>query len=363
MMPRVWMALLLTVSISGGTVLAQQLPEPRALSVAQKPAPGQPNTDRRVALVGRPARKCRRLPQSQPANDALTDGDDASRRRVHLGWWRSAGRSSDKAHFDRLVQQFGKELPPGADVALFDTTPGDGMQVQGENWLVPVDANPTSARDMDFQMVNAGLVLRQMEGAGTKLNMVILDACRNNPFPIRAIRAAAGGLGEMAAPEGTLISYATQPGNVALDGDTGDSPYTVALVDAIQRPGSDVFHVFNEVGLVVKKGTAGAQQPWLATSPIAGSFYFFSLPAASEASNTASNVAPAALPQATDGSRFDGIWSVEVACPTERGGRWLPPAIRRADSQWLDSRTGRGTRLSPAHWRSTEPSMRTDWPS
>ena len=78
----------------------------------------------------------------------------------------------------------------------------------------------------------------------------------------------------MQAPEGTLISYATQPGNVASDGNGSDSPYTEALVQAIRQPRLDVFHVFNEVGLLVKKKTGGAQQPWLSSSPIEGEFYF-----------------------------------------------------------------------------------------
>jgi hypothetical protein len=113
-----------------------------------------------------------------------------------------------------------------------------------------------------------------MEGAGTKLNIVILDACRNNPFGGRGLRASDGGLAQMRAPEGTLLSYATQPGNVALDGDDGHSPYTRALVDTMQKPGLDVLQAFNQVGLTVKRATGSAQQPWVSTSPIDGSFYF-----------------------------------------------------------------------------------------
>jgi hypothetical protein len=116
--------------------------------------------------------------------------------------------------------------------------------------------------------------LRQMEAAGTKLNIVILDACRNNPFGGRGLRSGDGGLAQIRAPEGTILSYATQPGNVALDGDDGHSPYTRALVDAVQRPGLDVLQAFNQVGLTVKKATGSAQQPWVASSPIDGAFYF-----------------------------------------------------------------------------------------
>jgi hypothetical protein len=85
------------------------------------------------------------------------------------------------------------------------------------------------------------------------------------------------GLAQMDAPDGTLISFATQPGNVALDGEDGDSPYTKALTQVIKRPGLGIFEVFNQVGLDVKKRTGGAQQPWVSHSPIDGSFYFSGL--------------------------------------------------------------------------------------
>ena len=178
----------------------------------------------------------------------------------------------DKAGFDRAVQDFGRELQ-GARAALFYYA-GHGVQVRGSNYLVPVNANPTKEADVDFQMLDANLVLRQMEHAGTKLNLVILDACRNNPFINGAARSLGGGLVPMQAPEGTLISYATQPGQVAQDGDGGHSPYTAALAQKIRTAGLDLFETFNEVGLLVKQETAGAQQPWVSSSPIGGRFYF-----------------------------------------------------------------------------------------
>jgi hypothetical protein len=138
---------------------------------------------------------------------------------------------------------------------------------------VPVSANPTRETDVDFQMVDVNLVLRQMQAARTRLNIVILDACRNNPFGGRGLRSGEGGLAQMRAPEGTLISYATQPGSVALDGDNGNSPYTRALATALGQ-GLDLFQTFNQVGLAVKRATGGQQQPWVSSSPIDGAFYF-----------------------------------------------------------------------------------------
>lgn len=177
----------------------------------------------------------------------------------------------DKAGFDAAVRDFG-QLVLGADVALFYYS-GHGLQVDGRNWLVPLDANPTRPQDLDFQMVDAQLVLRQMEGAGTKLNLMILDACRNNPFGGRGLRGADGGLAQMRAPEGTLISYATQPGNTAADGNGENSPYTQALAENLRQPGLDVLRMFNRVGVDVKKVTGGVQQPWVSSSPLDSDYY------------------------------------------------------------------------------------------
>lgn len=192
----------------------------------------------------------------------------------------------DKAAMDRAVQDFGRAMQ-GADVALFYYA-GHGVQVHGQNFLVPVGANPTREADVDFQMLNMNLVLHQMEDSGTRLNLVILDACRNNPFGGRGLRAAGGGLAQMQAPEGTVISFATQPGHAALDGTNGHSPYSRALADTLRRPGLDIFRTFNQVGLAVKRATGGAQQPWVSSSPISGDFYF----AGRESGKTSTPVSP-----------------------------------------------------------------------
>ena len=107
-------------------------------------------------------------------------------------------------------------------------------------------------------------------------------------------------MAQMRAPEGTMISYATQPGSVAQDGSDGNSPYTKALATTIRRSGLDVFQTFNEVGLAVKRSTGGSQQPWLSSSPIDGDFYFAS-PAVS--TNSISAISPhqeASLTEASD---------------------------------------------------------------
>jgi Caspase domain/Domain of unknown function (DUF4189) len=229
------------------------------------------HAEKRVALVvGNSAyQNVTRL--DNPRNDAALMAETLN----GLGFVLIGGGAAldlDKAALDLAVQNFGRQIQ-GADVALFYYA-GHGVQVAGSNYLVPVNANPTREADVDFQMVDINLVLRQMQGSGTRLNMVILDACRNNPFGGRGLRAAGGGLAQMQAPEGTLISYATQPGSVAQDGSDGHSPYTRALAETVKRSGLDIFQTFNQVGLAVKRATSGAQQPWVSSSPIDGAFYF-----------------------------------------------------------------------------------------
>jgi uncharacterized caspase-like protein len=263
--------------------------------------------DKRIALVvGNSAYK-NVTPLDNPRNDARLLADTLRA----LGFSVVGGGAQldlDKTQFDQAIQSFSDQIQ-GADVGLFYYA-GHGVQVRGANYLVPVTANPTRESDVDFQLVDTALVLRQMEGAGTKLNIVILDACRNNPFGGRGLRATDGGLAQMRAPEGTLISYATQPGSVARDGSNGNSPYTEALAEAIRKPGQDIFQTFNTVGLAVKQATAGSQQPWVSSSPIAGNFYFAGQSAGAPATAPPSTATapPAAAPSASDEAAR--AWSV-----------------------------------------------------
>jgi hypothetical protein len=236
--------------------------------------------DKRVALVIGNSAYVNVPRLTNPANDARLMADTLRK----LGFTLVGGGAQvdlSKSGFESALQQFSDALN-GADVALFYYA-GHGVQVRGSNYLVPVGANPTRESDVDLQMLDSNVVLRQMEGAGTKLNLVILDACRNNPFGGRGLRATDAGLAQMRAPEGTLISFATQPGNVAQDGADGDSPYTKALAKTMLKPGVDVLRAFNEVGIAVADATGGAQQPWVSLSPIRGDFYFAGAPAAAAA--------------------------------------------------------------------------------
>jgi uncharacterized caspase-like protein len=182
----------------------------------------------------------------------------------------------DKPAFEHALQDFGDQLH-AASIGLFYYA-GDGMQVRGKNYLVPILADPVKESDVDFQLIDAEVVLHVMQDGGARLNILVLDACRNNPFAGAGLRGTNGGLVQMQAPEGTLISYASQPGTVASEGSGTESPFTDALAQAMREPGLNVFRVFNEVGLIVKKKTNGEQEPWISSSPIEGEFYFAGQP-------------------------------------------------------------------------------------
>jgi uncharacterized caspase-like protein len=210
-------------------------------------------------------------PLTNPPNDARLTADTLR----SLGFrliGDAALVNADRAAMEHAIRDFGKRLRGGA-VGLFYYA-GHGVQIEGENYLVPVGADVEDAADVKYELVNVGYVLDEMKNAGNRLNIVILDACRNNPFGGRGLRALSRGLAQMQAPEGTIISYATQPGNTASDGDGKNSPFTKALTAAMMKPGIGVFDTFNTVGLTVKAATGGQQQPWLASSPIEGTFQF-----------------------------------------------------------------------------------------
>jgi peptidoglycan hydrolase-like protein with peptidoglycan-binding domain len=202
----------------------------------------------------------------------------------------------DRTSLELAIRDFSHQLIPGG-IAFFYYS-GHGIQVHGNNYLVPTGADPTSDRDVDFDMVDVSLLLRQLEGSGTSLNVLILDACRNNPFGGRGLRDVAAGLAQMQAPRGTIIAYATQPGGLAADGEGADSPYTTALAATMRRPGLGIIDMFNDVAVAVDAATNHLQQPWTALSPITQPFYLIakSVDAGPQSSLATGTSPPAAQP-------------------------------------------------------------------
>ena len=208
-----------------------------------------------------------------PANDA----DDMAQALERLGFKVVVGRDLRKPGMESAIREFSRLLP-GSKVALFYFA-GHGLQVGGQNYLAPVDARLKSEADLDFEAVSLRLVLKQMERE-RRTNIVFLDACRDNPLAKNLARsmgtrstAVGRGLARVETGVGTLIAFATQPGNVALDGKGRNSPFTAALVKHIGSSGKSLSEIMISVRNDVLEETGGQQVPWERSS-LTGQFYF-----------------------------------------------------------------------------------------
>jgi hypothetical protein len=170
----------------------------------------------------------------------------------------------------RVVREFGMKLKTGG-TALFYYS-GHGMQVKGFNYLIPTQAVMNIEQEIEYEALDVGFVLAYMESAKCDVNIVILDACRNNPFA-RSFRDTKQGLSSMVAPTGTLIAYSTAPGSVASDGLEEHGIYTQALLNRMQQVGVKVEDVFKGVRSDVLAQSQGEQTPWESSS-LVGDFYF-----------------------------------------------------------------------------------------
>jgi curli biogenesis system outer membrane secretion channel CsgG len=168
------------------------------------------------------------------------------------------------------LREFRTSLTPGS-VALFFYA-GHGLQIKGTNYLPAVDAEINSEDDVPMQSIDLNRILDILAESKTRLNLLFLDACRNNPYA-RSMRSGVTGLAKVDAPSGTLISFATRPGSTASDGSGGHGVYTEQLLGQMREPNVPVEQVLKRVGASVKRATRGAQEPWMEGS-IEGDFYF-----------------------------------------------------------------------------------------
>lgn len=192
------------------------------------------------------------------------------------------------------LRDFGDRLRQ-AQVGVFYFA-GHGMQIKGRNYLIPVGAEIQREDEVAYAALDAQAVLDKMESAGNGTNVMILDACRNNPFA-RSFRSARQGLAQMDAPVGTLVAFATAPGSVASDGSGSHGLYTDHLLRAMREPGAKVEDVFKRVRAAVRKASAGKQVPWEATS-LEGDLVLFPGRTEGRPAAAAPAPAPAAPPEA-----------------------------------------------------------------
>jgi ankyrin repeat protein len=180
---------------------------------------------------------------------------------------------ADRDAMAAAIRDFGKRLRGGgADAVGLFYYAGHGVQAAGVNYLIPLGAPVETEADLEASAVSAQWVLSQMDYAGNALNIVVLDACRNNPFS-SGFRSATRGLARMEAPSGSLVAYAAAPGQIAYDGAGANSPYTAALADTLRTPGLDLEDVFKRVRVAVEAATGRAQTPWEESS-LRGDFFF-----------------------------------------------------------------------------------------
>jgi uncharacterized caspase-like protein len=226
-------------------------------------APIAAEADGRVALVIGNAEYGAEIGRlKNPANDAeliaatLTD----------LGFAVDLVLNADQKAMKRAVKGFGARLreagPNG--IGLFYYA-GHGLQVGGENFLIPVGAQIEAEGDVELEAVSAGSILSQMQYAGNAINLVFLDACRNNPLT-RGFRSAERGLARVDAPRGSFVGYSTAPGEVAEDGAGANSPYAIALAKELQKPGESVDVAHRNVRSQVLAATGKRQTPWDSSS-------------------------------------------------------------------------------------------------
>jgi uncharacterized caspase-like protein len=178
--------------------------------------------------------------------------------------------NAQRRQMQQAINEFGQKLKAGG-IGFFYYA-GHGIQIDGRNYLIPVNITIESESDVKYEAVDAGRVLGKMHDADNALNVVIMDACRNNPFS-RSFRSAEKGLAKMDAPTGTIIAYATSPGSVAADGDDTNGLYTKYLLKYLDKPQLKIEDVFKKVRIAVVNDSDKKQVPWESSSLI-GNFIF-----------------------------------------------------------------------------------------
>lgn len=200
-------------------------------------------------------------PLRNPANDARA----VAQALTSVGFSTTSAIDVTLQNLDRTVSAFVAKIKQGDTVAFYYA--GHGIQLEGENYLVPVDFDAKDEADAKYAAYAASRVQERIEKAGARVTLVVLDACRNNPFA--ATRSTSGGLAAMGTGKGTLIAFATAPGKTADDNPNGNNGlFTTHFITAVQQPGLTIDQVFNRVRERVYNASGGKQVPWTVSSVI-----------------------------------------------------------------------------------------------
>ena len=250
--------------------------------------------EQRVALViGNASYK------DAPLRNPVNDANDVAATLKGLGFQVILRVNSNRRQMVEAVREFGTSIKRGG-VGLFYYS-GHGVQSRGKNFLVPVGAHVEGEGDLEFEAMDANMVLAQMDEAANRVNIVVLDACRDNPFA-RSFRSTNKGLAQMDSAKGSFLAYATSPGSVASDGEGRNGTYTKHLLTSLRQPDTKLEEVFKRVRLEVARETGNKQIPWDSSS-LLGDFYF-----TAPGTKVASQSNPIIEPQLTATQREDAFW-------------------------------------------------------
>ncbi len=246
--------------------------------------------------------------KSSPLRNPVNDATDIANALRKFGFSVILKTNANQRTMEESIRYFGKKLRSGG-VGLFYFA-GHGLQVKGRNYLIPIDTVIETESDVRYEAVDAGRVLGKMEDAGNDLNIVILDACRDNPFT-RSFRSGDRGLAKMDAPKGSLVAYATAPGSVAADGEGRNGIYTKYLLKYISNPNLKVEEVLKQVRIGVINETNEKQIPWESSS-LTGEFYFASKRGIAVAKYKPQKVEPTVLSEKPDSMEPEYVETKEI---------------------------------------------------
>ena len=228
-----------------------------------------PPADQRIALVIGNSNYQTAPKLANPGNDAQS----MSQLLNSAGFEVTQATDLTRRDMVRVVQDFSAKVAergPGTVAMIYYA--GHGVQVAGENYLLPVDAKISSPYDLDGNSLRLVDLMGTLESIQSRMRIVVLDACRNNPFP--EVNDAGRGLAIVDAPNGSIVGYSTAPGMEAQDGDGNHSPYTSAFLNIAREPNLPIEQLFKRVRLEVNNATRGRQTPWESSS-LTSDFYFF----------------------------------------------------------------------------------------
>ena len=224
------------------------------------------NEKRYALVIGNAAYAA--APLTNPVNDMRS----MSQALREAGFEVTTAENAGRLQLLKVVREFGDKLAKSGGIGLFYFA-GHGLQIKGRNYLVPVDAQVSGEDEAAYDSMDTDFVLQKMAEAKNRVNIIILDACRNNPF-VKTRSTGGGGLAQIDAPVGAIVAYATAPGSVASDGAGSNGLYTQHLVTAINQKGLRVEEVFKQVRANVRRDSQGKQVPWENTA-LEGEFFFF----------------------------------------------------------------------------------------